>query len=156
MSVISTAAAECEPRNPGGNMGIGSVIMDAEGTVLHEVSEMLPANAKNSNNVAEYLSFTSILDWFKANKVENSAISIKGDSMMVTQQMNKAWKIKQGLYTPYARAADQLLFELRKGAGNQFTIQWIPREHNEHCDNLSKAHLPELKDWKSNRIIVNP
>lgn len=76
----------CEPRNPGGNMGIGACIRCGNGE-LFAYSDFVPAARHNSNNVAEYMAFEKLLDFFIEKKCSNQRIFIYGDSKLVIEQM---------------------------------------------------------------------
>jgi ribonuclease HI len=74
-------------------------------------------------------------------------IEIFGDSMLVVNQMNGSWQIKQGAYREYALKAKPLLSELKRN--NHVSITWIPREQNEKADYQSmKAIGFERRKWK--------
>lgn len=136
----------CEPMNPGGNMGIGACVFKGErfpeNDACFEHSNFVPASPKNSNNVAEYMAFEKLLDWTKENVKGATGelkplVHIYGDSKLVIYQMLGAWKIKGGLYVPFAQSCRDKLNGLRM---NNITIQlgWIPRDMNSLADRLSK------------------
>jgi ribonuclease HI len=62
---------------------------------------------------------------------------IHGDSDLVINQLNGRWRIRKGLCLAIAIVTKELLAHLR-GLGWQINLCWIPREHNEECDALSK------------------
>ena len=133
----------CEPINPGGKIGSGIYISDGEKEYSNNA--FIPANPKNTNNIAEYMAFIMILDLMK-NK-SNCKIEIFGDSMLVVNQMNGKWRMKAGAYMEYALKASPLLSELKKK--NDVIIAWIPREQNEKADYQSmKAIGFERRKWK--------
>ena len=127
-----------EPCNPGGASGIGCAVFKGE-KVIKEYSYFIPADPKNTNNVAEYISFIRALRWIADNQIADADITIRGDSMMCVKQLNKEWGIKQGAYVKYAHKALALLDEVKKN--NTVTIEWVPRVLNEHADMLSKKEL---------------
>ncbi|MFA5089326.1 MAG: ribonuclease HI family protein [Candidatus Omnitrophota bacterium] len=125
----------CEPRNPGGHAGYGAVIM--EGSIrLTEITGYIPAAPTTSNNVGEYQAFISILEWLKENGMVGRRIHIRGDSKLIIEQMFGRWRIKNGLYVPFALKAKKLLAEFKRLTG-----EWIPREENSIADDLSKREL---------------
>jgi ribonuclease HI len=133
----------CEPRNPGGKIGAGVYITDGQKEFADNL--FIPAKPENTNNIAEYSAFIKILELMK-NK-SGDKIEIFGDSMLVVNQMNGSWQIKQGAYREYALKAKPLLSELKRN--NQVTITWIPREQNEKADYQSmKAIGFERRKWK--------
>jgi ribonuclease HI len=132
-----------EPTNPGGKMGMGIYITD--GKEEFASNTFVCAKPENTNNIAEYSAFIMILELMK-NKT-GCNIEIFGDSMLVVNQMNGSWQIKQGAYREYALKAKPLLSELKRN--NQVSITWIPREQNEKADYQSmKAIGFERRKWK--------
>lgn len=129
----------CEPVNPCGNMGIGAIVLHGE-RVLFEHSLYVPASKNNSNNVAEYRGLLTLLIWLKENRLNDKRIIVSGDSNLVIQQMNGAWKMKKGLYLQYAREARDMLNDFPN-----ITLQWIPREKNYIADELSKRSMLQNK-----------
>jgi ribonuclease HI len=118
--------------NPGGRMGIGAIVRQ-KGTILLEYSDTMSEHPNNTNNVAEYLALIKILDFLIRNNFTENRISIKGDSMLVVNQMKGLWRMKQGAYLSFAKEA-KVKFEKFKN----ISINWIPREENESADRLSK------------------
>lgn len=130
----------CEPVNPYGNMGIGACVR-SNGNELFAFSHFIPANRKNSNNVAEYLAFEAVLDFLKDNGFREMRIQICGDSKLVINQMLTVWKMNGGLYIPFAERCLEKLKQLRLNNKLSFALTWIPREQNGYADKLSKAEL---------------
>jgi len=127
----------CEPKNPGGNMGIGAIITDREGTVLDKLSHFVKPSENNSNNVAEYQGFGWVLKRISQLLPVGSKVVVRGDSKLVICQMKGEWGMKKGMYIQYAVRAKQLLEEIKK---NIFiTLEWVPREENGLADELSKG-----------------
>jgi len=116
-----------------------------DGEKEHSDCSFVPANPKNTNNIAEYSAFMMILNLLKS-KVD-SRIEIFGDSMLVVKQMNGEWKMKSGAYMEYALMASIALSELK--LKNEVIINWIPREQNEKADYQSmKAIGFERRKWR--------
>ncbi len=126
-----------EPFNPGGAIGMGSVIL-FDGKKVFEHSAFAPMFQKNSNNVAEYRAFETLLDWFIEKGITGQRIEIYGDSNLVIQQMFGSWKIKSGFYTPYADRCKKKLLQFVPG---MVRGQWIRRDNNFLADELSKREL---------------
>lgn len=130
----------CEPRNPGGTAGWGALIQ-RNGERIWEASGFLPPEPTTSNNIAEYLAVTAVLDWLIENDPKASAL-VFGDSRLVICQLwgwpvaGRKWRIKGGFYAETALAARTKLLRLRNVKG-----YWIPRKHNSEADDLSKSHL---------------
>lgn len=125
----------CEPKNPGGNMGMGALVLINEIPVL-QYSGFSPVNVLNSNNVAEYMALDKVLEYLLVNGITKEHVFIYGDSKLVVMQMQGTWKMKGGLYT---MAATECKNKLRMFAPGVVHIQWIPRDKNERADKLSKA-----------------
>lgn len=134
----------CEPVNPGGTAAFGAVIYDGLNKIWEQSQVFVPMKGREketSNNVAEYLGFIAILCALKGMEFQDRRIAIYGDSKLVLCQMfkevyGKKWKIRKGLYVPYARSAQKLVKEFTNIQG-----RWIPREKNTIADELSKRRL---------------
>ena len=113
-------------------MGFGFLVLK-DGRQVQQFSAFRPAAPENSNNVAEYLAFNAVLDWFIANDLAKERIVVKGDSNLVIQQMFGSWKIKRGAYTGEALSARGKLAYFAAISG-----RWVPRERNAEADALSR------------------
>lgn len=123
----------CYPVNPNGTMGIGCMILiDKETDVPH--SQTFPAEEGNTNNVAEYMALSWVLNFLIDNNLNKKRVFIYGDSQLVVSQMMGHWKIKNGFYYEYAMECRELLTQFP-----DYIIRWIPREENTWADNLSKG-----------------
>jgi ribonuclease HI len=138
----------CEPTNPGGNMGLGCLILNTDTKeVLHEISFACIPNENwhkpTSNNVAEYLAALSGLKWIKSQGSGSHIDFIRfyGDSQLVCKQMMREWQIKSGAYTEYAERLNKELAELGNVYMIGYRFDWIPREQNQRADDLSKKSL---------------
>lgn len=134
----------CEPFNPGGNMGIGACIYE-EGVEIYSYSHFVKKDRTNSNNVAEYLGLTVILNYLIAQQYSDRDIEIFGDSKLVINQMKGLWRIKQGRYVDYAIDCTKSIQLLKHTKNIRFRWQWIPREENYYADELSKASMIKNK-----------
>jgi ribonuclease HI len=123
----------CEPINPGGRMGFG-VHVSQNGEVLFTNSTGEEASPRNSNNVAEYRALTIGLEWLIGNGYQNRRVVVKGDSALVINQLNGAWRARGGLYyAEYLKAV-----ELRDQFAD-ITFEWVRREFNQVADDLSRT-----------------
>lgn len=138
-NIVAYFDGACEPINPGGNMGMGATIRFA-GQSWFTYSDYIPADPQNTNNVAEYLAFESILDFMLKNRWINERITIFGDSQLVIEQMFGNWKMNGGYYVPIARRCIDKIQKLRTD-GNRIVGIWIPRTQNQIADELSKAAM---------------
>ncbi len=95
-----------------------------------------------TNNVAEYSALKRAIEWLKGQGIEDE-ILIKGDSMLVINQMKGDWQIK----SQNSRRFIPKIRELLKGKKTKFI--WIPREENREADMLSRvAYKRYLKKCK--------
>lgn len=129
----------CEPYNPGGRIGYGFVVKDrASGTVIHSDFGGVDFHPDNSNNVAEYMALCFALKWLRQNGHAKNKIRVYGDSMLVVNQMNGDWSIKEGRYK---KTAIECTKEIK--AFSDISFKWIRREENAEADELSKKHHNE-------------
>ena len=124
----------CEPKNPGGHGAYGIYIQSKH--ISHTEGVYVGHGKAISNNVAEYSGFIEILTRLKDNFLTKENIVIRGDSNLVIQQMSGNWRMKKGIYLPYALKARKLFKKFKNT-----TLEWIPREENAICDKLAKDVL---------------
>jgi ribonuclease HI len=124
----------CEPNNPGGHMGLGWVI---DGRSYHEY---IRAAYKNTNNIAEYLALSNILD--HAIQTKATTLLVTGDSLLVICQLNGAFAVRSRSLERYYLVAKKLLSGLRT-SGCVVTLMWVPREQNTDADKASHDALTE-------------
>lgn len=133
----------CEPKNPGGNMGIGALIKIGNETVF-EYADFIEAAPENTNNVAEYNGLLAILNYLNSKNYLCASHDIKifGDSKLVIEQMNGRWKMKGGSYMSTAIICKEILL---KYGNRSVRIEWRPREWNKEADELSKRIMKQNK-----------
>ena len=125
----------CEPMNPGGHSSYGVVIIEGKETLLRE-SGYFCYGKYSSNNVAEYMGFNRGLSFLIERGRNDQIIHVMGDSNLVIQQQFGKWKIKKGIYVQHALEAKNLMKKFKHISG-----EWIPRDENSVCDDLSKSIL---------------
>jgi ribonuclease HI len=130
MTHIAYFDGACEPVNPGGTASYGAVIYKDD-EKMWECSEVYGQGKLMSNNVAEYAGLIAVLEWFIEQELCDAEIVVKGDSMLVINQMFGTWKIKNGLYAPLANKASELLTRFTNTRG-----EWISRDLNDVADAL--------------------
>ena len=86
---------------------------------------------KATNNVAEYHGLIAGLRACFGRGITN--LMVCGDSQLVIRQMEGKYRVKATHLYPLYREADRLCEEI---GGVRF--KWIPREHNEWADHLSR------------------
>lgn len=113
--------------NPG-RSGAGIFVQDAEGAELFKESVYL---GEMTNNMAEYEALLRALVMAFDRSVRE--ITVYTDSLLVANQVNGLYKIKNSTLFDYVR-------RIKKIASNfeDFTIQYIPREQNTVADKLAK------------------
>ena len=116
--------------NPG-PAGWGACIVDDAGTVLAELSGAL---GTATNNVAEYHGLIAALQWAADHDV--TALAVKGDSLLLVEQMRGNYRVKnEGLKPLYLRAKI-LVMQI----GN-VSFSHVPREMNKDADRLSNVGM---------------
>ncbi len=134
----------CEPKNPGGHGAYGIAIDWDTGHPALCASQYVGSGEGISNNVAEYQGFIRILEeLLELPKIcrRKVGIHIRGDSNLVIQQMLGNWRMRRGIYLPYAFKAQKLF---RKLKFRKTILEWIPRDENDVCDKLAKDVLREM------------
>lgn len=133
--IIAFFDGVCEPCNPGGHGAYGIYIIRDDGCRITS-GAYIGFGKDISNNVAEYEGFIRILELILGWKKNKGVVLIYGDSKLVIEQMSGCWRIKQGIYLPFAYQAQQLVKKFPK-----IELRWIPRESNSVCDKLAKDVL---------------
>jgi len=141
--VVINFDGSCEPRNPGGTMGVGVVMLHrgTEWTASHAIPPSQWPYGQTTNNVAEYLAFIAALDRLMQLGMTGANVEFRGDSMLVIRQMFGRWKIKNGAYAPLAREARLLLRNFSHARG-----RWIPRHQNHVADKLSNQRTIKINN----------
>lgn len=116
--------------NPG-LAGWGAYIVDDDGTVLAELSGALGVA---TNNVAEYTGLIAALQWAANHDV--TALSVKGDSLLIVEQMRGNYKVKNEGLKPLHMTARMLVMQI----GN-VSFGHVPRENNQDADRLSNIGM---------------
>ena len=124
----------CEPVNPGGNMGMGWIIVNTITGHIRSRKRYKEKNPTNSNNVAEYLALYMLLKDLR--DYSDCEISIYGDSKLIVNQINNEFKLNSGLHYNIAKRTAELYKDIANN--NKISISWIPREVNTGADKLSK------------------
>jgi len=128
-----------EPINPGGTGSYGVCILRGDEKICEASKLFIPERGKErevSNNMVEYAAFKFVLEWLISHGLNGQCIEVRGDSMLVIEQMWGQWRIKQGFYVSIAKECRELLKQFPNISG-----KWIPREENSMADKLSKAEL---------------
>jgi len=144
----------CEPRNPGGHLGMGWLVMDRQQLALLSASHAYePEGPATSSNVAEYLAAAGALQAY-LNLRRPGPVVIHGDSQLVIKQITGEWQVRGGLYVVALRKLRELCDE---ATAREIRIawRWVGRDLNTAADFLSKLalsqHGVEARDWKAGR-----
>lgn len=137
----------CWP-NPGGVGAYGyALLKSGEEQPIETGHGVIGTGDGITNNMTEFFSCFQGLGAFIRRTHEASEtnhqihhLSVYGDSKLVINIMNHHWhaKSEKAYYNAY-RNTVKLLQDLRR-SGHLVTFDWIPREQNTLCDDLSKAH----------------
>ena len=82
----------CQPCNPGGTACFAFIVKNEEGNTIH--SEYGLAARKSTNNVAEYTAIIKALEWLSRHNFENQNIIIRGDSLLVINQIEGNFEVR--------------------------------------------------------------
>jgi ribonuclease HI len=129
----------CEPINPCGTACIGYVIKK-DNVTISQGCDVIGKGEGMTNNVAEYTALIYALKEVKRLRLENEFLTIRSDSQLLVNQMNRKWAVKAPLIIPLYKTAKDLVI------GLNYQIEWIPREENEEADRLTRlAYERSLK-----------
>jgi ribonuclease HI len=113
--------------NPG-ESGAGIVVFDNNGNELFRDSLYL---GQMTNNMAEYEALIFALQ--KTKKALIKKVSVYTDSLLVTNQINGRYKVKNTKLRRYVEEAKNIIKNF-----NSFVLKYIPREENKIADKLAK------------------
>lgn len=85
-----------------------------------------------TNNVCEWLALCKGLIWIKDNIETEFRLQIRGDSLLLINQLNKRWRCKKPHLKLYLVEAWSLL------QGHSWQATWIPRLENIRADALTR------------------
>jgi ribonuclease HI len=133
----------CGPKNPGGTAAYGYTLAAAAAEV-DRGHGVIGSGPEMSNNVGEYAGLVyglqAFADCAPLSKRQQIWLQVRGDSQLVINQMSGKWKARAGLYYPWYESAAHICKKLRK-LGTKITFDWVPRELNQECDDLSKINV---------------
>jgi ribonuclease HI len=118
--------------NPG-EAGIGFVLYNNEKKIINEGGFFI---GYGTNNYAEYIAVIVGLILSKE-YIQNNNIILHADSLLVVNQLNKEWKIKDQKLLIYFN----IIETLRKSIN--LTAIHIPREKNQYADRLANKGIDE-------------
>ena len=121
--------------NPG-PAAIG-VVIEKEGSILHEFGEAI---GRATNNVAEYTAVIRALEWCKSHNQKQGTKNFFLDSLLVVQQLNGIYKIKDAKL----RELSLKIRMLEQEVGGVITYQAIRREQNKEADLMVNQALDQM------------
>jgi ribonuclease HI len=123
--------------NPG-PAAIGVHVINEHDEVVFELAKTIGVA---TNNEAEYQAFVASAEWLKefTQKTDATISSVEWrlDSMLVVEQLNRRWKLKQLTLKPFFDQAQALLSEFSFAK----SIVYVPRERNREADALVNQAL---------------
>lgn len=135
----------CGPKNPGGTAAFGFALVQPDPEFIYKGSGVIGTGPAMSNNLAEFHALWKGLEAFwRILPAKGDSLSVYGDSNLVIQIMNRHWRARADkLYYDNYVLANRWVRDLRN-AGFIITFDWVPREQNKLCDDLSKAHQQKV------------
>jgi ribonuclease HI len=128
---VITAFFDGGARGNPGPAGWGVYIVDDKGEVQAELSGSL---GTATNNVAEYHGLIAALEW-AANR-DLKQIAIKGDSLLLIEQMRGNYKVKNEGLKPLHLKARMLVMQI-----GDVSFEHVRREQNKEADRLSNVGM---------------
>jgi probable phosphoglycerate mutase len=128
---VITAYFDGGARSNPGPAGYGVYIVDDQGNVLAELHGSLGIA---TNNIAEYRGLIAALQWAVDHGV--TEITVKGDSLLIIEQMRGNYKVKNEGLKPLHMQARMLVMQI----GN-VKFAHVPREQNKDADRLSNVAM---------------
>jgi probable phosphoglycerate mutase len=128
---VITAYFDGGARGNPGPAGYGAYIVDDDGTVLAELSGALGIA---TNNVAEYNGLLAALQWAADHDI--TELTVKGDSLLLIEQMRGNYKVKNEGLRPLYHRAKMLVMQI----GN-VRFEHVGRHLNAEADRLSNVGM---------------
>lgn len=123
--------------NPG-PAAIGVHVIDQDNQVVFQSAKTIGVA---TNNEAEYKAFVASAEWLHTFAAQNQVEKVEWrlDSMLVVEQLNRRWKLKQLTLKPFFDQAQSILSQLSCA----YDIVYVPREMNREADALVNQALDE-------------
>lgn len=126
----------CSKANPG-PAGCGAILYKNDCEFAF-VSEYL---GHQTNNYAEYMALIKGFELAISHGADGDSLLVRGDSMLVINQMKGIWKVKNASMQTLHLQAKQLQFKIPKGV----TFEHIYRNLNTRADELANAALLSVR-----------
>jgi len=128
---LITAYFDGGARSNPGPAGYGVYIVDDEGKVLAELHGSLGVS---TNNIAEYRGLIAALQWAVDHEV--TSLTVKGDSLLIIEQMRGNYKVKNEGLKPLHMQARMLVMQV-----GDVRFEHVRREFNKDADRLSNIGM---------------
>jgi probable phosphoglycerate mutase len=128
-----TAFIDGGARGNPGPAGYGVHVIDDNGAVVAEIYQGI---GKATNNIAEYRGLLAALEWAVAQRL--TELHIKSDSLLLVQQINGNFAVKNAGLLPLYRQARHLIARIGK-----VTLEHVRRELNKDADRLSNLGMDQ-------------
>ena len=126
----------CSKANPG-PAGCGAILYKNDCEFAF-VSEYL---GRQTNNYAEYMALIKGFELAISHGADCESLLVRGDSMLVINQMKGIWKVKNTSIHPLHLQAKQLQFKIPRGV----TFEHIYRNLNTRADELANSALLSIR-----------
>ena len=126
-----TAYFDGGARSNPGPAGYGVSIVDEQGAVIAELHGSLGIA---TNNIAEYNGLIAALQWAVDHDLKS--ITIKGDSLLIIEQMRGNYKVKNEGLKPLHLQARMLVMQI-----GDVKFEHVRRELNKEADRLSNVGM---------------
>lgn len=126
-----TAFFDGGARSNPGPAGYGVYIVDDDGKVLAELHGSLGVS---TNNIAEYRGLIAALQWAVDHNV--TSLTVKGDSLLIIEQMRGNYKVKNEGLKPLHMQARMLVMQV-----GDVRFEHVRREFNKDADRLSNIGM---------------
>ena len=136
----------CEPKNPGGVSTWGYAVYQ-DGNRIHEAYGLAtkPFDPSATNNMGEYTAALRAVEYLMEKDLTDEEIEIRGDSLLVVNQVEGKWKVKAANLRPLHTQIRKLLPSF-----HSIRFTWVPREENSEADELAgRAYI----DYKAGRPV---
>jgi probable phosphoglycerate mutase len=130
---VITAYIDGGARGNPGPAGYGVHIVDDGGL---PVAELYQGIGHATNNVAEYRGLLAALEWALAHG--HTRMHIRSDSLLLVQQINGHYRIKNEGLIPLYRKARHLMAQV-----GDVTVEHVRREQNKDADRLSNLGMDQ-------------
>lgn len=120
--------------NPGPG-GIGYLIEEENGQILASGSAFI---GETTNNVAEYRALIAALK--RARELGFRRVRVLSDSLLVVQQVNGKWRVRDKSLEPLYAEVSALL-----AAFEERSVEHVPREENQEADQLAAEAIAQAR-----------